>query len=268
MAFCSRCGAELASDARFCHRCGAPVVATAQQADLHRVMKVTGKPRVVIKQRVPGVVEVKSGSADEVVVDVEPTPPENVSWNVSQDGNVIVINCRIRDALDWPGHIFSGFPRTNIHVTVPGESDLDIKNRVDRIAVSGINGMLVAESSTGVISIQNCTGVVQVRTRAGQIELGNVKGTVSADNAAGQIAFSGSLSKGENWFRTRVGDVNLTLLGEHDLRVEAYATIGRVTVSPDLEGARYDGRAYVGKIGVGTGRLVAETTAGSITIRH
>jgi hypothetical protein len=268
MAFCNRCGAELAVDASYCHKCGAPVATTVPQADLHRVLKVSSKPRIVIKQRVPGIVEVKPGVAGEVVVDIEPKPPETVSWNVSQDGNVISINLRIRDVFDWPGHFFSGSPRTNVHVTVPNESDLDVRNRIDRVSVMGVSGMLEVESSAGVVSLQNCTGVMQVRTRAGTIELGNVKGTVSAETSAGQITFSGSLSKGENGFRTRVGDINLTLQGEHDLRVEAYATVGRVTVSPGLESARYDGREYVGRIGTGTGRLVAETTAGSITINH
>jgi hypothetical protein len=268
MAFCSRCGAELAADARFCHKCGAPVATTASPAELHRVLKVSGKPRIVIKQRVPGIVEVKPGAVGEVTIDIEPKPPETVSWDVSQDGDVIAIYFRIRDVFDWPGHFFSGSPRTNIHVAVPSESDLDIRNRVDRVSVTGVNGMLVVESSAGGISMQNCTGVIQVRTRAGGIELGNIRGTVSAETSAGQITFSGSLSKGENGFRTRVGDINLALQGEHDLRVEGYATVGKVTVSPELEGARYDGREYVGRIGAGIGRLVAETTAGSITISH
>jgi len=268
MGFCSRCGAELAAGARFCHKCGAPVGAAAPPADLHRVLKVEGKPRVVIKQRVPGIVEVKPGAAGEVAVDIEPKPPETVSWNVSQDGNVVMVNLRIRDVIDWPAHFFSGSPLTNVRVVVPGESDLDILNRVDRVSVAGVSGTLALESSAGVVSVQDCTGIIRARTRAGQIELGNVRGTVSAETLAGQITFSGSLSKGESVFRTRVGDINLALQGEHDLRVEGYATVGRVTVSPVLEGARYDGREYVGRIGAGTGRLVAETTAGSITIKH
>jgi zinc ribbon protein/putative adhesin len=268
LAFCNKCGSELATDARFCHKCGAPVTMTTPPTDLHRVLKVTGKPRVVIKQRVPGRVEVKPGAAGEVTVDIEPKPPETVIWNIYQDGNVITISFRIREFIDWPGHFLSGSPQTNIHVIVPSESDLDIRNRVDRVSVTGISGMLAMESSAGIISVQNCTGVIQARTRAGGIELGNIKGTVSAETSAGPIAFSGSLSKGENWFRTRVGDINLTLQGEHDVRVEGYTTIGRVTVTPELDGARFDGREYVGKIGAGTGRLVAQTTAGSITIKQ
>ncbi len=268
MAFCGRCGAELAADARFCHRCGTSVAAASPPAALHRVLKLDAKPRVVVKQRVPGVIEVKPGAAGEVVVDIEPKPPETVSWKVSQEGNVVAVNLQIRDVLDWPGHLLSGFPRTNVHVAVPSESDLDIMNRVDRVSVNDVNGTLTVDSSAGVISMRNCTGVIQVRTRAGGIELGNVKGTVSAETSAGQIIFSGSLSKGENRFRTRVGEINLTLQGEHDLKVEGYTTVGKVTVSPELEGARYDGREYVGKIGAGTGRLVVETVAGSITINR
>ena len=266
--FCSKCGAELAAGASFCHKCGSPVGTASPPADLHRVLKVAGKPTVVIRQRVPGFVEVKTGASGEVVVDIEPRPPETVSWNVSQDGSVVTINSRIKDVFDWPGHFLSGSPRTNVHVVVPSESDLSIRNRVDRVSVAGVSGNLGVESTAGVVSLQNCSGVVQARTRAGEIELGNIRGTVSAEASAGQITFSGSLSKGNNGFRTRVGDIKITLQGEQDLRVEGYATIGKVTVLPELEGAHYDGREYVGRIGAGSGRLVVETTAGSITINH
>ena len=276
MAFCSRCGSELAANAKFCHKCGAAVgtaapsaapVTSAAPADLHRVLKVSGRPRIVIRQWVPGNVEVKAGAAGEVVVDVEPKPPETVVWNVSQDGDLITVKFRIREFADWPSHLFSSSPRTNIHLVVPSESDLDIRNRVDRVSVTGVSGNTMVESSAGVVSMQNCTGTIHARTRAGEVQMSNVKGSVSAETSAGQITFTGSLT-GYNRFRTRVGEINLTLQGPHDLRVEGYATVGKVTVSPELEGGRFDGREYVGKIGAGTGRLVAETTAGSITIKH
>ncbi len=283
MAFCSRCGAELAANAKFCHKCGAAVLtasppapsvttaapaAPAGPADLHRVLKVSGKPRIVVRQWVPGNVEVKSGAAGEVTVDIEPKPPESVVWSVSQDGDLITVKFRIREFVDWPGHLLSGSPRTNIHVVVPSESDLDIRSRVDRVSVTGVSGSIMVESSAGVVSMQNCTGTIHARTRAGEIGLSGVKGTVSAETSAGQITFSGSLSTGYNRFRTRVGEIKLTLQGAQDLRVEGYATVGKVAVSPELEGEHYDGREYVGKIGAGTGRLVVETTAGSITIKH
>jgi len=256
------------ADARFCHKCGAPVTIATAPADLHRVLKVTGRPRVVIRQRVPGTVEVKPGAVGEVTVDIDPKPLETVIWNVSQDGNVITINFRIRDVFDWPGHLFSGSPRTNIRVAVPSESDLDIRNRVDSVSVNGVSGNIAVESSAGVVSVQNCTGMIQVRTWAGGIDMSNVSGTVSAETSAGQIVFSGSLSQGESRFRTRVGDISMTLQGAQDLRVEGYATVGKITVAPELEGARFDGREYTGKIGAGTGRLLAETTAGNITIKR
>jgi DUF4097 and DUF4098 domain-containing protein YvlB len=76
------------------------------------------------------------------------------------------------------------------------------------------------------------------------------------------------LSKGENWFRTSTGNIELTLRGQPDLTVEAFATLGHITSTPELAGGRYYRGHYTGKIGSGAGRLYAETKTGNIKIRQ
>jgi len=271
MSYCRRCGAELPKDARFCPACGTPVVAPEMKPmETRKTFKVAGKPRVVVTNIAPGLVEVKSGPETEVTVDLDLKIPEDLDWNISQDGNVVTVTCRARSfsIFGWPLYIFSGRPRANIHVSVPAETDLNLENRAGRVTVKGVKGTIVAESSAGTVNMEDCEGTVKARTKAGSVELENVNGTISARSSAGSIRFTGALSKGENWFRTNVGRIELTLQGEPDLIVEASTRIGRVTCSPELTDLRYERGRYVGRIGAGTGRLIAETKTGSITIRR
>lgn len=236
--------------------------------ETHRTLKVTGKPKVVVTNTAPGSVEVKSGPEAEVTVDFDLRRPEDLDWTISQDGNVITVTCRSRvhPFFGWPAYIFSGGPRANILISVPAETDLAIETRIGGIAVSGVKGTLVAESSTGRVSIQDCEGAVKARTRTGSANLENVNGTVSVRNSTGSIRFSGTLSKGENWFRTSTGSIELTLRGESDLTVEASTRLGRIVCSPELTDARYERGQYTGRIGAGTGSLIAETKTGNIRI--
>lgn len=270
MPYCRQCGAELSKDARFCSACGTAVaVPKMKPMETHRTLKVTGKPRVVVANTAPGLVEVKAGPKDEVTVDLDLRRPEDLDWNISQDGNIVTITCRSRvhPFFGWPMYVFSGGPRANILVSAPKEADLNLETRIGGIAVSGVKGTLEADSSTGRVRMQDCEGTVKARTRTGSINLENVNGTVSARGATGSIGFSGALSKGESWFRTSTGSIELALRGKPDLTVEASTRLGRISCSPELAEARYERGRYTGRIGAGTGRLIAETKTGNIRIR-
>jgi len=96
----------------------------------------------------------------------------------------------------------------------------------------------------------------------------NVDGIISARSSAGSIKFSGVLSKGESWFRTSVGSIDISLQGQPDLTVEASTSLGGIRCIPELTDAYYKRNQYIGRIGAGTGRLIVETKTGSITIHH
>jgi len=269
MPYCRKCGAELPKDARFCPACGTPIVAAeVKPMETHRTLKVTGKPKVVVTNTAPGSVEVKTGPEAEVRVDLDLRRPEDLDCNISQDGNAVTITCRSRapSFLGWPMYFFSAGPRANILVSVPKEADLNLENRIGGIALSGVKGDLEANSATGRVSVQDCEGTVKARTRTGSVNLENVNGTVSVRNSTGSITYSGVLSKGENWFKTSTGSIELALRGKPDLTVEASTRLGRITCSPELAEARYERGLYIGRIGAGTGKLIAETKTGNIRI--
>jgi DUF4097 and DUF4098 domain-containing protein YvlB len=164
--------------------------------------------------------------------------------------------------------LFGTGPKADILLKVPAKADLDIEARAGRVAVAGVKGTIMVESLAGTVKINDCKGDVKARTRAGSVRMDNVDGTVTARSSAGSIKFSGVLSKGESWFRTSVGSIDVSLQGQPDLTVEASASLGSIKCIPELADAQYRRNRYSGRIGAGTGRLVAETKTGSITIRH
>jgi len=272
MPYCRKCGAELAEDARFCSACGTPVTAPAKPVEAHKTLKVSGKPKIVVTNTAPGSVEVKKGSEGEVTIDLDLREPEDLDLNISQDNNTVTVTCHSKvHPLHWSKYVFSRGPKADVFIAVPEEADLNLENRVGHVTITGIKGDLRAESDAGTVKMRDCAGMVAIATKAGRISLENVNGTVSARSAAGSIKFSGALSKGENRFKTSVGRIEIMLRGEPDLTVEASAKVGKVTCSPELTDARYDqfiGGRCTGRFGAGTGKLIAETETGSITIRR
>jgi len=269
MSFCRQCGAKLPSDANFCPTCGSRIVLETEPVEKHHVLKVTGKPRVIVVNIPPGSVEVGSGSDGEVIVDLDLRVPDDLECTVSQDGNIVTVKCRARVGFwGWPSYVFGTGPKANILLTVPAKSDLDLETRVGHITVAGVKGTIVVESSAGRVNIHDCAGTVKAKTRAGSVIMEDVDGAVTAHSSAGSISFSGIPSKGESWLRTSVGSIDVSLRGQPDLTVEASTSLGSIKCIPELTDAQYRRNRYSGRIGAGTGRLVAETKTGSITIRH
>lgn len=271
MVFCSKCGAKLPEDARFCPSCGSPVGGTSEKpSETVKTFKVTGKPQVFVINTASGLVEVERGSEGEVAVNLQLKAPDDMKCDVSQDGNIIHVSCRpkMNPFLGWPLYIFSGGPRANITISVPNEADLDIENHFERTTVTGVKGTIKVESYTAPLKIRDCEGMIAARTKTGEVEMENVVGTVSVRNATGSIRFSGSLSKGENWFSTKTGNIELELRGEQDLAVEASSRLGKITCTPELIDAHYEHGQHVGRIGSGAGKLILETKTGNIALRH
>jgi DUF4097 and DUF4098 domain-containing protein YvlB len=248
---------------------------------------VAGKPKVVMLQRTPGKIDVKEGTAGEVTVDLDLREPEDLAWSVTQEGTVVTVKARaLIHPLRWARYFLSGGPRADITVSVPAEADLDVSTSLDQVAVTGINGNLSIESSVARITVEKCKGTVNIKGRTGPIDLRdasgtvavdsttgpvaleNVNGTVSVHNTTGSIEFCGNLSGGDNRFRTTTGPIELKLLGQSDLTVEAYSRLGRVTCIPELAEAHYERGRYTGRIKNGAGKLTVETTTGPITIRQ
>jgi hypothetical protein len=266
--FCKSCGKELPSSARFCPSCGSPVAAVSSvPTQNHRTFDVSAKPRVVVASYVPGKISVKAGAEGKVDVDVDLRRAEDMDWNIYQQGDLITASFRntSRTYWSWASHPDDG-PRADISLTVPEKCDLDLENRLDKVSVIGVQGVIVVNSAVASVDATDCGGSVKVRTKTGSISLENVNGAVSAETATGQVRYSGSLASAENWFRTSIGLIDISLKGEPDLAVDAHSGIGQVTCTLPLAESRSQGGRVYGRLGAGTGRLRAETSTGNIRL--
>jgi zinc ribbon protein len=271
MAFCSKCGATLAEDAQFCHKCGTPVGgAKTVPPEVHQSFKVKGTPRIVVRTSVGGgSVVMKSAASGEVAVDMKLRGPEHLGYDLSQNGNEILVRVwpLLHPAVSWFYHLGTGVPRADITVAAPAECDVEVDGAVSDISITGLKGNLAAESAVSSIRFENCEGRLRARSRTGSLEIQNFKGDVTARSNVGSIIFSGSLTgQGENFFRTNVGSIQLTLRGKHDLTAELLSNIGGIVCTPELTDPHRDYGRYQGKIGSGTGRLTAQTNTGSINL--
>ncbi len=272
MAFCARCGKELTPNANFCYFCGASVDGSPQLT--HYSFKVTGTPRIVVNNHSAGSIEVSEGATqDEVAVDFELRQPDFHECNAVQSENLVTVRCGTARGEFWPAAMAG--PRANISVKVPRQvAGLELSCRFGGIGVSGVQGALAAETLTGDIRLRDCEGgFIDARAKAGPIALENVNGRISARVSAGPISYSGCLSPGASWFGTRVGNIELTLLGDLNLAIDASSRVGRVNIDPALSATQFRSEQYiVGHrvsliVGTGANKLLAETRTGSISIR-
>ena len=266
MAFCKNCGKELPSNARFCPSCGAPVgEAVSAPAENRRSFDVGPKPRVVVASFVPGRIEVRAATEGKVDVSLNLRRPEDLDWSVYQQGDLVMVTFRnsSRTYWSWAAHPDSG-PTADVSLSVPPACDLDLENRLDRVSITGVSGVIVVNSAIASVYATACGGNLKLRTKTGSIFMEGVEGIVSAETATGQVKFSGSLSGADNFFRTSVGTIDISLKGTPDLTVEAHSGIGAVVSTLPLADARSEDRRVYGRLGSGTGHLRAETSTGTI----
>lgn len=273
MAFCTNCGSPLPAEAKYCPVCGAPVLAAQKSEPIRQKFSVSARPKLAVTVRTPGSINVTSGNSSEVLIDSDITEAASIDYKATQEGNLITITSRAKswNPLIWGSYVFSGGARANIRVSAPPEADLTLETITDPISVTGISGMINAESKTGPIRLKECSGTIDVRTHTGNIDLDDVSGVIEARDTIGHVNYIGSMASGNNAIRTTTGDIDVGLRGEPDLTLDASTTVGHIVCRIDMAESRFDRGQYVGqhvagKLGQGRGRLILEATTGSISV--
>jgi hypothetical protein len=134
-----------------------------------------------------------------------------------------------------------------------------------RITMLGLDGRTTAKIISGSIEALGIAGDLTMETVSGEITL--------ADSAAERVyarTISGAVtcdldnpSDGEIRLETTSGEITTRIREDSDLDVELNAISGRVTSAfPGLAG----GRRVRGRLGAGTGRLVAHAVSGNIAL--
>jgi hypothetical protein len=275
VSYCSKCGAKLPeSGASFCPSCGAPVPSVPRTpATSHKVFAISGRAKVIVKVTVPGSIDVRKGSEGEIAIDTRVTEPDLIDVEIIQNGNIVTVKTHTKswDPFRWGSHLLSLGPRTSITIATPEQTDLDLETQTDPIKVNGLSGTLNLDSKTGSIQLNACSGTISAITHTGSLNFDDVNGTISSRATTGPTRFVGNLSNNASAFRSTAGTIEIVLVGEQNLAIDASTTVGQITCTLDLRESRYEkgqfiGQQVSGKVGTGTGRLSVETTVGSISI--
>lgn len=148
---------------------------------------------------------------------------------------------------------FLNFVNVNLDVTVPADSNLQLKTNVGDIEVKGVSGQMTLNSNTGSITAENdvLTGSSTLKTNVGSVN------------------FDGQITDGDTYdFQSNTGSVNVTLPASTTFHVDAKTNTGSINsdfpvgIQKSTVGAEV--HADVGNSPTTT--ITMRTNTGSITI--
>ncbi len=208
---------------------------------------VGAAPKIVVSND-NGQIDVVTGNEGTVNVKATIRRPDDVEYSVVQEGDTVRVEARVSSGWGW------GFgtdaPGAEITVTVPADTNVDL-----RTSNGGIE----------VVDIQNSG---KLWTANGRISLENVKGEFEVNTSNGDIDFRGEMTAGGmNRLTTSNGRVEVTLLGEPSVKLDATTSNGEIICKLPIVATETGVNRLVGVVGEGDAVLVIETVNGSITIQ-
>ena len=267
-----------------------PLASFAAGQKVERHFAVKGRPVVMIQNVANGRIEVKSWKNPEVVVSAS-QPSNKIGLDMEQADNRIDVTASVLDSSAPESELSE-----NIQLTVPEETELQIKSQSGLIYVEQVLGDMTLESIAGDIHLKEVSGYIIVRTTGGtlvctlcggKLKFDSVSGSaqilqpsltnVTLYTSFGNILFDGdfirtgiySMKSGRGLVEVRFAstdsfDLNAqTTSGTVDNRVEAF-------LKPDSHGIRRSAAKYakgfVGTIGNGLAKVELSSFSGTIRI--
>jgi DUF4097 and DUF4098 domain-containing protein YvlB len=170
-----------------------PAYAAATGQRVERKFSVTGRPVVLIHNVANGRIEIKSWKNAEV--DVVGTQSSNkIGFDIEQAGDRIDVTANILDAAAQPLEL-----EANLQLTVPEETELQLKTETGLIYVEQVTGDMKLESYAGDVHLKEVSGYIIVKTTGGSLV---------CTQCAGKLDFS-SISGSAQILQPQLNDVNL-----------------------------------------------------------
>jgi DUF4097 and DUF4098 domain-containing protein YvlB len=150
-------------------------------AHVEKHFAVDGRP-VVILRNANGHIEIRSWNKNEVFV-VGDTSSRSVDIDTEQAGARVEIDTQILDASARPADL-----QTNYVITVPEETELQIRSDSGAIVVESVHGDLSFETIAADVNLQDVGGVLNVKSTEGTIVCTRCDGTISAQTVSGNVS--------------------------------------------------------------------------------
>jgi Putative adhesin len=207
---------------------------------------VGATPKIVVSND-NGQIDVVTGNEGTVNVKATIRRPDDVEYSVVQEGNTVRVEARVSSGWGWGFGTDAG---AEITVTLPADANVDLHT---------------SNGSIEVVDIQNSG---KLRTSNGRISLENVKGEFEVSTSNGDIDFRGEMTAGGmNQLTTSNGSVEVTLLGEPSVKLDATTSNGEIICRLPIVATESGVKRLVGVVGGGDAGLVIKTSNGSITVQ-
>ena len=267
-----------------------PPAAAAAGQHLERHFAVQGRPVVLIQNVANGRIEVKSWKNPEVVI-TGTRASDKIAVDIEQAGDRIDVTSSILDAAAQPQEL-----ETNLQLTVPEETELQLRTQTGLIYVEQVMGDMKLESVSGDIHLKEVSGYIIVRTTggslvctqcAGKLEFNSISGNaqilqpgltnVSLLTTTGNILFDGDFVRtGLYTMKSGKGLVEVRFSGTDSFDLNAQTTMGTVDnraaayLKPDSHGVKRLASKFTkglfGTVGQGLAKVELSSYSGTIRI--
>jgi DUF4097 and DUF4098 domain-containing protein YvlB len=267
-----------------------PAAAAAAGQRVERRFTVQGRPVVLIQNVANGRIEVKSWKNPEVVVSGS-RASDKIAVDIEQAGDRIDVTSSILDAGAQPEEL-----ETNLQLTVPEETELQLRTQTGLIYVEQVMGDMKLESVSGDIHLKEVSGYIIVKTTggslictqcAGKLEFSSISGSaqilqpgltnVNLLTTTGNILFDGDFVRtGLYTMKSGKGLVEVRFSGSDSFDLNAQTTMGTVDnraaayLKPDSHGVKRLASKFTkglfGTVGQGLAKVELSSYSGTIRI--
>src|SRR6202790_3069567 len=262
--------------------------ATPQRVEKHFTVK--GRPVVVIRNVGNGRIEVKSWKNAEVVV-TGTKASDKIAVETEQAGDRIDVTSSVVDSTANAKEM-----EANFLLTVPEETELQLKTQTGLIYVEQVMGDMTLESVAGDVHLKEVSGYIIVRTPggslvctqcAGKLDFKSISGSaqvlqpaltnVSLMTTTGNILFDGGFVRTALYaMKSGRGLVEVRFSSTDSFDLNAQTTLGTVDnqaaayLKPDSHGVRHLASKFTkglfGTVGQGLAKVELSSYSGTIGI--
>ena len=268
----------------------APAIAATTEQQEERHFTVKDRPVVIINNIVNGRIEVKSWKNSEV--DVVGTQSSNkIGFEIEQVGDRIDVTASILDSAAQPLEL-----EANLQLTVPEETELQLKTETGLIYVEQVMGDMKLESYAGEVHLKEVSGYIIVKTTsgslvctqcAGKLDFSSIGGNaqilqpqlnnVNLMTTTGNILFDGDFVRtGLYSMKSGKGLVEVRFSSTDSFDLKAQTATGNVDnqaaafLKPDSHGVKHIASKWThglfGTVGMGLAKVELSSYSGTIRI--
>ena len=267
-----------------------PFASPAAGEKIEKHFTVKGRPIVMIQNVADGRIEVKSWKNPEIVVSAAGSS-NKIGLEMEQADDRIEVNAKILD-----NNAPSSDLTENIQLTVPEETELQIKTQSGLIYVEQVLGDMNLVTVNGDVHLKEVSGYIIVHTTGGslictqcggKLDFSSISGgaqvlqpslrSVNLVTTTGNILFDGDFIRtGIYSMRSGRGLVEVRFAGTDSFDLNAQTSTGNVDnraeafLKPDSHGIRHTATRYAkglfGSVGSGLAKVELSSFSGTIRI--